>query len=526
MSLARVDERLMDWFTQAKQSASDVQSSHGVAASINSDVTQELLKELPSVGPVTYLPELEVVLADVERTGFDYLVEHQDVHAISDAELRFDVPTPLDVDEQSYRTTREVVRGTTALFDGYEGKGITVAVMDTGVYAEHPCFSGRVTDQISCVDGSYSVGDVHGHGTHVAGSVAGEDIGVASEASVLDLRVFGPGGGASTSSILKALDLCIQRNVDIVNMSLGSTYPSRVLDGAVDSVARAGVLACVAAGNSGPYASTINSPASAQLALAVAANDARGNVASFSSRGPNPWFAWPKPDVSSFGVDVQSASHRGGHAIMSGTSMATPAVAGVLACVLEHQSEHPDAKFIAESLIKDAAQNQGQSFNEVGHGVVTLRHVEAYLTSASGVQQLKNKKGTTTPRNFFRESVLKCTSCPTERTIHQIAHRSDDTMRIQLSCRTGRKVDEKGNPVYDDVVLENWKHRRISDKQFIRALRLCGGCGKRGMVPIESTKIDLDKKHHDHTKVMVGCLYCNGKGIRKIPTRLLEAWTS
>ena len=87
MNIHRVDSRLIDKFNESEKSSSDVQSAYGVAASINSDVAQELLKELPAVGPVTYLSELEVILADVERTGFDYLVDHLDVHSISDADL-------------------------------------------------------------------------------------------------------------------------------------------------------------------------------------------------------------------------------------------------------------------------------------------------------------------------------------------------------------------------------------------------------------------------------------------------------
>jgi len=524
MSLGRVDSRLTEKFNEAKKSSSDVQSAYGVAASINTEVAQELLKELPAVGPVTYLSELEVILADVERTGFDYLVDHLDVHSISDADLAFEVPSPLDADQQSRCTTRDIVRGDTTMYEGYEGKGITVAVMDTGVHSKHECFGSRVVDQISCVSGSYFDGDGHGHGTHVAGSIAGEGLGVASEASILDLRVFGRSGGASTSSILRALDICIQREVDIVNMSLGSNYASMVLDGAVDTAAQAGVLTCVAAGNSGPRARTINSPASAQFAIAVAATDSNGTAAYFSSRGPNPWYSWPKPDVASFGVDVISASHYGGRCVMSGTSMATPAVAGVLAVLLEHQREHEDAKTYAEALIRESGQSGGQSYDAVGSGEVTLDHIEAYLQSTSGIESMAKKKGRKTSRHFFKESVLKCSQCNSDRIVHQISLRSDGTMRIRMSCEKDRNFDDDGNLVYDEAVLENWKHTRISDKQFIQALRKCGGCGKRGLVPVSSDDINVGKKHHPHSAVKVGCLYCNAKGVRKIPTRLAKIW--
>ena len=206
------------------------------------------------------------------------------------------------------------------------------------------------------------------------------------------MRVFGPYGGASTSSILRALDLCVQRNVDIVNMSLGSNYGSRVLDAAVDATAQAGVLTCVAAGNSGPSAYTINSPASAQQSIAVAATLANGQVASFSSRGPNPWYAWAKPDIASYGVNVISASHRGGTCVMSGTSMATPAVAGMLACLIERFNEESEARFLAETVLKDAGNPLGQGYDAVGRGYVTIPIIEAYLGVSLRLTLLESEK--------------------------------------------------------------------------------------------------------------------------------------
>lgn len=524
MSIGRVDPRLVEHFSAAKASSSNTQNTHGVAASIHADASQELLKELPAVGPVTYLPEIEVLLADVEVAGFQHLVEHQEVHALSDAELTFDVPAPLDAEQQSSHTTRAIVRADAQSFSDFEGKGVTVAVMDTGVYAEHEDFSGRVVDQISCVEGSYQVGDVHGHGTHVAGSIGGATLGVAAEASILDLRVFGPYGGASTSSILRALNLCVQRNVDIVNMSLGSNYASRVLDAAVDATAQAGVLTCVAAGNSGPSAYTINSPASAQQSIAVAATRSDGQVASFSSRGPNPWYAWAKPDIASFGVNVISASHRGGTCVMSGTSMATPAVAGVLACLVERFNEEPESRFIAESVLKDAGDPQGQSHNAVGRGLVTLPLIEAYLGGETMVNLAGKRKKKKIHKNFFRDFILKGEGCNEERILHQVLHRSDGAYKLRLSCRNQQKRDEKGNIIYDEVLMENWKHARITQKQYIHAMRKCGQCGKRGLVPIESKPIEAKKKQHPHSTVKVGCLYCGAKGLRKIPEELALAW--
>jgi subtilisin family serine protease len=529
MNVGRIDPRLTMAFDESKKSASTVQSAHGVAASINDDVATEILKELPAVGPVTYLSELEVVLADIEKDGFDYLVENREVHAISDAELLHEPPMPMDVNEKYAKSSRSVMRGQTELFSDMEGRGITVGVMDSGVFREHECFGDRVSEQVNCVPNNHFDGDIDGHGTHVAGTIAGTNYGVASEASILDLRVFGyyfgRTSGATTSSLLQAMNVCIQQNVDIVNMSLGGDSPSRVLDGAVDTMVQSGVITCIAAGNSGPRSATINSPSSARLAISVAATDHEGYVTSFSSRGPNPWYSWQKPDLAGFGLNVLSASRHGGATVMSGTSMATPGVAGVLACLLEAEKDNNDSAMYVDALLRDSANPLGQTLNEVGHGFVSLPNIELYLNDENGLNALKKRKTKKVKKNFFKESVLKCELCNSQRIVHQISHRSDETLRVRMSCTKDRKKDSQGKPIYDEVVLENWKHTRITDKQYIQALRKCGGCGKLGLVPIESSNIELSEKHKPHSKVKVGCLYCGGKGERKIPTSLLKVWS-
>jgi hypothetical protein len=525
--MTRVDERLIELFGNSKASKSETKSAHGIAASIHPENSQEILNAIPSLGPVTYLPNLEVIIADVEADGFDYLVNNRDVHAISDSELMHNIPKPLDTDSKSSLTSRDMMRGELQLFSDNEGKGITVAVMDTGVYAGHESLKGRVLEQVSCVHGDYSGGDNNGHGTHVAGSIAGEGIGVASESTILDLRVFGKSSGASTSSILQALDTCISREVDILNMSLGSNYPSQVLDNAVDTVVQEGIIACVAAGNSGPSSGTINSPSSARLALSVAATDSNKRVASFSSRGPCKWNAWPKPDCSGFGVDVLSASHRGGYCVMSGTSMASPGVAGVLACLLEHEKDNSDGGMLVDHLVRNGGDSIGQPVESVGTGFISLEGIENFLSPYGGIQNMATKKRKkTVSRNFFTDSTIKCSTCNTNRTVHQMSLRLDGTMRIRMSCSKHLSSDDSGQIIFDEVILENWKHARIPDKQLINSLRKCGSCGKSGLVPIEYEVIKIDNKHLPHTKVKVGCLYCSGKGLRKIPKRIADIWTN
>ena len=209
---------------------------------------------------------------------------------------------------------------------------------------------------------------------------------------------------------------------------------------------------------------------------------------------------------------------------MSGTSMATPAVAGVLACLVERFNEEPDSRFIAESVLKDAGDPQGQHHNDVGRGHVTLPLVEAYLGDATAVNLAGKRKRKKTGKNFFRDSILKSGDCSDERILHHVLHRSDGAYKVRLTCRDHRKKDERGNMIYDEVLLEQWQHTRITQKQFIHAMRKCGKCGKRGLVPIDSTPIESKKKQHPHCTVKVGC-HCAAKGTRKMPKELGEAWS-
>ena len=209
---------------------------------------------------------------------------------------------------------------------------------------------------------------------------------------------------------------------------------------------------------------------------------------------------------------------------MSGTSMATPGLAGALACVLEHQHENPGAKTYAEHLARVGGEALGQPREDVGGGFVTLETLESYVNSHSGQALLAKQKNRHTPPNFFKQSVLPCEACKQPRVLHKIVQRTDQSIRLSLSCPDHRGTDKDGTPTYDEVVLEKWKHSKISNKHYINALRRCGSCKKTGLVPIDADPVDLDKKFAPHTKVKVGCLYCNSKGLRSIPDELHKVW--
>jgi len=146
------------------------------------------------------------------------------------------------------------------------------------------------------------------------------------------------------------------------------------------------------------------------------------------------------------------------------------------------------------------------------------------LGAATAVNLAEKRKRRKTEKNFFRDSILKGGDSSEERILHHVLHRSDGAYKLRLTCRDQRKKDERGNIIYDEVLLEQWQHTRITQKQFIHAMRKCGKCGKRGLVPIDTTPIEAKKKQHPHSTVKVGCVYCAAKGTRKVPKELGDAW--
>ncbi|MEU5095007.1 S8 family serine peptidase [Streptomyces sp. NPDC020996] len=244
--------------------------------------------------------------------------------------------------------------GSQAAWDiGLTGKGVTVAVLDSGVDAGHPDLAGRISVGKSFVGGE-DVADRYGHGTHVTSTVGGSgaasegrERGVAPGARLAVGKVLGDQGSGSESQIIAGMEWAARDvRARIVSMSLGSTEPSDGTDPmsqALDTLSReTGALFVVAAGNTGA-SSSIGSPGAADAALTVGAVDAADRPARFSSAGPRAGDNALKPDLSAPGVGILAArsSLTGGsgwYTSMSGTSMAVPHVAGAAALLAE---EHP-----------------------------------------------------------------------------------------------------------------------------------------------------------------------------------------
>lgn len=237
---------------------------------------------------------------------------------------------------------------------GFDGKGSTIAVLDTGIDTTHPDVKDRVTRSKSFVPGE-NVDDRNGHGTHVASTIVGSGVasegtnkGVAPGADLIVGKVLGDEGSGANSGIIEAMEWAKSEGADVISMSLGSSVPDDGTDPMSQAVnalsADGGPLFVIAAGNS-YEAGTIGSPGSAEKALTIAAVDKSDARASFSSMGPLVRTYGLKPDLSAPGVDINAAASQsipgieGMYQHLSGTSMATPHVAGAAAIL---KQRHPD----------------------------------------------------------------------------------------------------------------------------------------------------------------------------------------
>lgn len=239
---------------------------------------------------------------------------------------------------------------------GFTGQGVRVAIVDTGIDLQHPDFEGRIAD-VTDFTGE-GPDDNNGHGTHVASIAAGSGAasngkyrGVAPDATILAAKVLDRNGSGRQSDVMAGIEWAVEQGAQVINLSLGG--PPTPCDGTdalselVDAAVEAGVVVCVAAGNSGPGPETIGSPGCARRAITVGASVSdpateSDKVARFSSRGPTA-DGRIKPDLLFPGVGIIAARAGGtslGNVIddhytaLNGTSMATPHATGVAALLL------------------------------------------------------------------------------------------------------------------------------------------------------------------------------------------------
>ncbi|GAA2220425.1 S8 family peptidase [Micromonospora olivasterospora] len=273
-----------------------------------------------------------------------YVAQNQTVQATA---TQTNPPWGLDRIDQPNRPLSATYNYTTT------GSGVTAYIIDTGIRTTHSQFGGRAVDGYDAVDGALPAADCNGHGTHVAGTVGGSTYGVAKGVRLIAVRVLDCNGSGTYAGVIAGVNWVTSHHAAgvpaVANMSLGGGFDASVNAAVANSIAD-GVSYAIAAGNSGANACNY-SPASVATAVTVGATDSVDARASWSNYGTC-------LDIFAPGVNVLSAWYTSDTAsnTISGTSMASPHVAGVIARVLQSNPSWSPAT-VASHLTSTATLN-------------------------------------------------------------------------------------------------------------------------------------------------------------------------
>lgn len=257
------------------------------------------------------------------------------------------------------------------------GDGVKVAVVDTGCDLDHPDLVHNLLPGLNVLDPSRPPDDDNAHGTHVAGIVAAENngigmVGVAPKCKVIPIKVLDASGNGNLSDVAKGIQAAMDLGADIITMSLGSPSPMPSLQRVLQLAERRGVPVFVAAGNAGRTAD-VYFPSAYPETISIGAIDSGFRRATFSNTGLNLDFMAP-------GVDIMSTVPNNWYALMSGSSMATPFVAGVAALLLSAARLHgvplPDPEAYREKFRQHCFpitdEGAGDQFYQ-GYGIISVK---------------------------------------------------------------------------------------------------------------------------------------------------------
>lgn len=265
------------------------------------------------------------------------------------------------------------VLGAPQVWQQTKGKGVKIAVLDTGIDTNHPDLKPNIHGGINFTNGNLAdFEDRQGHGTHCAGVIAGVDnefgvIGVAPEASIYAVKVLGDDGYGSLNTIIKGIRWAIEQRVDVISLSLGiAQRPPQVFHNIIKEAYRRGIVVVAAAGNEND---DVCYPAVYPESIAVGAINQVLSKAQFSNHGN-------ELDISAPGVDIYSTFLNGTYAKMSGTSMATPLVAGAIALWIANKrlnNERYTVQDVHYALAKSARDIGTKGYDpQTGHGLLDI----------------------------------------------------------------------------------------------------------------------------------------------------------
>lgn len=290
---------------------------------------------------------------------------------------------------------RKVIHCDAAEKMGFTGRGVGVAVLDTGIFL-HEDFEHRVTSFADMVHRRKDIYDDNGHGTHISGIIGGSGKasggkyrGVAPGCSIIMLKVLDRKGNGYASDVLSGLkwirDNKERYGIRIVNISVGSfsrkgMTENSILVRGVNAAWDDGLVVCVAAGNMGPGMNTITTPGISRKVITVGCSDddkevnVMGNrMIDYSGRGPT-GACICKPEIIAPGAGITSCSNETGqYASKSGTSMSTPLVSGAIALLLE---KYPDmTNRDVKLMLRERAVDMGLPMNQQGWGMLDVENL-------------------------------------------------------------------------------------------------------------------------------------------------------
>lgn len=297
---------------------------------------------------ILHFDALRITSAVLKEDMAKELAQNDKILAVEEDEKMYILGFPSEVEQDDDNLWNiDMVNAPEAWKKGATGKGVNLAILDTGI-ASHPDLV--ITGGVSFVSGVTSYSDGNGHGTHCAGIAAGRKglnkvYGVAKDCNLYAVKVLGDDGSGYVTSIIAGMNWCIENKISVASMSLGgSSAPTVAYNTAVKECQEKGVVVVCAAGNGfltvfpwvqSPANSFIRRDGSSKP-TAVGAIDKNKLIASFSSRGTKDK-DWNPVSVVAPGVDIYSTYLNNGYKMMSGTSMACPHVAGLAALLFEKE---------------------------------------------------------------------------------------------------------------------------------------------------------------------------------------------
>jgi PGF-pre-PGF domain-containing protein len=364
----------MDTVNSLKQKSG--QSQHNLISVLQGKGADKMKNARPLwiVNAITFEATPDVIEELVNRDDVAQVIPDFEVHLLEDSVVVADVEV---------LTTTTIAWGVEKInapqvwdliYNGINinGTGVNVSIIDTGINYTHPDLADNYLFGIDYVNNDNDPMDDDGHGTHVAGTVAGTGVdgtktGVAPGSKLFGVKVLNESGSGSYIDVIDGVQWSIDNGADIVSLSLGGPHDSSMTT-MVNNAIAAGVLPVIAAGNDGPGVSTIECLGDEFYATTVGSTDSSDTIAPSSSRGPVTWIGdtYIKPDVTAPGVNIISTYYHGGYATASGTSMATPHVSGAAALILQ---AYPDMTPLeVRQLLEDTAVDLGDAGKDNTYG--------------------------------------------------------------------------------------------------------------------------------------------------------------